>query len=488
MRFPIGIRVFGGFLLVIVLTGLISVIAIDRYSDFDSTLRAMAEKEIPEVRILWKVKSLLTEMEFDLQYVFSDDESEQKEKHIRDLLRKEENVKKSLAEYRNLHPVLFVEEKRLLEEIASYRLSLERATVDMIALARQGQNSKAKAFLAGAWGGAYQVFLESLDRLLDYENRQVEDWMGAIRNRSLSDQRMLLALQVAVILTSLALAVWITFSVRNPVTKLVKATDGVEQGDLTSKAEIVSNDEIGFLAHRFNEMVDRLNRSRSEQRRFYADASHELRTPLTIIRGEAEVALRGEESVKDYREALEVITGVVSQMGNLVDELLFLARSEAGQIRYQIEEVAMAPLLEEAVHQSQGMAALQGVDLELDTMTPIAVRGDIEHLRQLVIILIDNAIKYTSSGGKAALAVEVESDWARMLVSDTGNGISEEDLPHVFERFYRGDASRTRHERGTGLGLSIAKSIVQAQMGTILIESVLGRGTTVTVALPLVRS
>jgi signal transduction histidine kinase len=279
-------------------------------------------------------------------------------------------------------------------------------------------------------------------------------------------------------------ALTITFSLTRPITQLVEATDRVAQGDLASKAQIDREDEIGVLATRFNAMLDQLNKSISEKRRFYADASHELRTPLTIIRGEAEVALRGRESIEEYREALANIIAVANQMGGLVDELLFLARSEAGQIEYDMTSVALTPLLEEVAGRCEGLAALKEVQLGLDLGEPIMVRGDPQRLRQLLLILVDNAIKYTEPGGKVRLALETESDRAKVLVSDTGVGISQQDLPYIFERFYRGDTARFGREEGTGLGLSIAKTIVKAHRGEIFAECAAGGGTMVSVTLP----
>jgi heavy metal sensor kinase len=285
-------------------------------------------------------------------------------------------------------------------------------------------------------------------------------------------------------LLSLALALGITLSLTRPIRQLIKATERVSEGHLVSNAEVVSKDEIGLLVQRFNDMLDRLKRSFSDQRRFYVDVSHELRTPLTVIRGEAEVALRGPRSVSDHREALERVLSATNQMGCLIDELLFLARSEAGQIRYEMADIALPPLLEEVVRQYEGVAGQKGVRLDVDGGGAAAVRGDRQHLRQVFAILLDNAIKYTKAGGKVSIALEAEADGATVLVSDSGIGMTEEELSHVFERFYRGDTAKEMREEGTGLGLSIAKSIARAHGGQILIDSALGLGTTVSVMLP----
>ena len=146
--------------------------------------------------------------------------------------------------------------------------------------------------------------------------------------------------------------------------------------------------------------------------------------------------------------------------------------------------VALSPLLEEAAGQSEGVARLKGVGLGLELANPVTVWGDVRRLRQLALILLDNAIKYTETGGTVTLALELEPDRSRMRVRDTGVGIADRDLPHVFERFYRGSDPAVASMGGTGLGLSIAQSIVEAHDGEIHLDSAVGGGTTVTVSLP----
>ncbi|MFQ5898886.1 MAG: ATP-binding protein [Candidatus Methylomirabilia bacterium] len=486
MGSSIGIRLFVGFLAIIFVTGLIVLVAIGRLSELRSIATELMQKEIPEVHVLWKIRSLLSEMETDVRHLLLKHE---RENHLLHVWEQDTRVRESLETFRSLHPLLPEKEEQLVVELASRYRSFRKATANVITLVQRGEETKARALFLGTWEEHHQATLESLVRLLAYEDQEMERRVALAQAKSRSSHRMIIALGAVGLFLSLALALGITFSLTRPITKLVEATERVTGGDLASKAEIIRQDEIGLLARGFNEMLDRLNRSFEDQRRFYADASHELRTPLTIIRGEAEVALREpEKSVKAYREALETVNAVASQMGRLVDELLFLARSEAGQIRYEMAEVALAPLLEEVARQSEGLSALKGVHLETDVSRRMAVRGDPQRLRQLFLVLVDNAIKYTAPGGKVTLALKAEPDRARVLVSDTGIGIPERDLPHIFERFYRVDGAGARPEEGTGLGLAIARSIVRAHQGEIFVDSALGRGTTVSVLLPHVSS
>jgi signal transduction histidine kinase len=272
-------------------------------------------------------------------------------------------------------------------------------------------------------------------------------------------------------------------SVTGPVRRLVAATERVAEGELGSRAEVVREDEIGLLARSFNDMLDRLNAAMESQRGFFADASHELRTPLTIIRGEAEVALRARRNtVEEYQEALETIVATAGQMGQLVDDLLFLARSDAGQLRYEMGRVPLGLLLEEVVQQSSTLSAPKGLHLELDAKHSITVIGDAVRLRQLFLALADNAIKYSEPGGKITIALRVEVDRGRVTVSDTGIGIPPKHLPHIFERFYRVEGP-VGPEAGTGLGLPIAQSIAKAHRTEIVADSTPGIGTTFSILL-----
>lgn len=481
-KFPIGIRLFAGFLALILLTSVIVFVAIARLSDLNSILSQLQKRELAEVHTLWKVRTLITGMESNLRNILLNHEQR---KHLLQMWEKRQAVGESLATFDKLNPHPSDEEERLFGELTTRYRSFDASTADIVILARQGQETQASGLPLGTWEELQQATLESLERLFDYEDREAEQRVTLAQAKSLSARGTIITLAAVGALLSLALAVGITFSLTRPITRLIEATERVSQGDLTSKAEIVSEDEIGVLARRFNEMLDRLNRFISDQRRFYADASHELRTPLTIIRGESEVALRGpDNSVQGYRKVLESIITVTSEMGRLIDELLFLARSEAGQIEYEVAKVALVPLLADIARQSEDLAALKGVCLDLDVRGTMVVWGDLHHLRQLFFILTDNAIKYTETGGQVTLALEAEAEGAKVMVSDTGIGIPEEELPYVFERFYRGDTAKVMREEGTGLGLSIAESIVKAHKGKIFINSVLGRGTTVSVTLP----
>jgi heavy metal sensor kinase len=259
-------------------------------------------------------------------------------------------------------------------------------------------------------------------------------------------------------------------------------------GDLSRRVSSGRTDELGQLADAFNTMLDRLeaaqaalSRTVETQRRFVDDASHELRTPLTIMRGNLELVARDPKMPADDRvAALRDAIDEAERMSRLVDDLLALARVDAG-IAMPDADVALGPLVEEVALASHAMAADRTITVH-GAQDGVRVRGSEALLRRVVENLTDNAIKYTSPGGAIGLALSGENGMVRLSVTDDGVGMTAEERAHVFDRFWRSDASRERP--GAGLGLSIAKAVVEAHGGTIEVASEPGEGTSFTVALP----
>jgi two-component system, OmpR family, sensor kinase len=243
-------------------------------------------------------------------------------------------------------------------------------------------------------------------------------------------------------------------------------------------------EELAAMAASFNELLARLDRSFETMRRFVADASHELRTPLAVIRGEADVALSHERGSAEYRESLEIVLDEARRLSRLVDDLLNLARADAGNTRLQIEEFYFNDLVGECCRSLQSVAAARGVELDCRPAEDLPFRGDEELLRRLVLNLLDNAIRYTPPGGKVSASVEDGGPQLRVRICDTGPGIPPEAAPYVFERFYRADKARSREDGGFGLGLAIVKWIAEAHHGTVELASRPGAGTIATVTLP----
>ena len=220
---------------------------------------------------------------------------------------------------------------------------------------------------------------------------------------------------------------------------------------------------------------------------FFADISHELRTPLTVIRGEAEVTLRGKEKpISEYRTTLERIVLLSNQMNKLVGDILFLARSESGALQIDLKPTPLPAILNEVCRETNVLARSRRMTATIETESQVVTGlGDAERLKQLFMILTDNAIKYGRTGGTIMIRLETTDGDAQVTIADDGLGIPEEDLPHVFKRAYRVWRGRPSAVGGAGLGLPIAKWIAEAHHGTISIASALDQGTTVTVELPL---
>jgi two-component system, OmpR family, sensor kinase len=241
-------------------------------------------------------------------------------------------------------------------------------------------------------------------------------------------------------------------------------------------------DELGQLADTFNEMLASLEEAYRAQQRFVADASHELRAPLTAIQGNLELLERASGIPEDERaEALSYLQIETKRLSRLVTDLLALAHADAGQSMRQ-QPVELDRLLLEVFREARMLS--KGQKLSLVELDQIQVQGDPDRLKQLLVILVDNAIKYTPAGGEIRLALRPVPGAALITVSDTGIGIDAEDLPRLFDRFYRADKARARDQGGTGLGLAIATWIVKRHGGQITVESAPGEGTTFSVQLP----
>lgn len=230
--------------------------------------------------------------------------------------------------------------------------------------------------------------------------------------------------------------------------------------------------------------LQKLDRLRTQ---FFADISHELRTPLTVIQGEAEVTLRGRDKpTTEYKAALAHIVQLTNEIGKLVNDLLFLARSESGTLSLAMQRVSLQDIMTECLQEAGILASGKRVSLRFHGhKKPLIVRGDPQRIKQLVMLIVDNAVKYTRPGGNAEAFLGREGSWAKIAISDTGVGIPEHDLPHVFERFYRVKRPGSDIQDGAGLGLPIAKWITEAHGGTICIDSPAGNGTTVIILLPM---
>lgn len=272
-----------------------------------------------------------------------------------------------------------------------------------------------------------------------------------------------------------------------PIDRIVRKARRIGESDLRGRLpDPGTPDEMGRLVATLNEMLDRVERSFEAQRRFTADASHEMRSPLSRLRSELEVTLRRPRSATEYEETLRSALEEVERLSRLTELLLTLARLDAGEAaEAPATPTLLLPLVEEEASRLTPEADGRTVALALEGSPGPAVRIAPEALRLVVSNLLHNALKFSPPNGRVAIRVLSEGDQAVLAVSDTGPGIPPEDLPRVFERFYRASASRSPDIPGVGLGLAIARAIVEAHGGRIAVDSAPGAGATFTVRLPL---
>jgi signal transduction histidine kinase len=319
-------------------------------------------------------------------------------------------------------------------------------------------------------------------------------WLTA-RLMFASEHDLLLATILLVFAGGIAVALGSFFAsaLADRLAQLKKATQDIENGDLTSRANLSGQDEIATLARSFNHMAERLETADREQKQLetlrrdlVAWAGHDLRTPLSSIRLLVEALSDGlitdPETVQQY---LNQTKKQVDQLSGLVDDLFQVSQIDAGGLRLQMEPASLTDLLSDTLESFTARAQQQQVNLSGHAaagLDPISM--DVQRIGRVLNNLISNALRHTSVGGAVTLNAVVVPGGVRISVRDTGEGIMPEDLPHVFERFYRGDKSRSRASGGAGLGLAIAKGIVEAHGGHIDVESERGKGTVFSITLP----
>jgi len=280
---------------------------------------------------------------------------------------------------------------------------------------------------------------------------------------------------------------WMAGRALSPVLAMTIAARSIDMNDLRRRIEVPNaNDELHFLAATLNGMLERIEGGFARTTQFVANASHELRTPLAVIRANAEVALLRPPNAEADRVALRRILREAEKNSVLLEDLLVLARIDSHAAAVRLESVDFGELVRLTCERFAPLAVKRRIALRfIPASRELSIAADVAQLKRLLLILLDNATKYTPSGGWIEVSMQ-ETDHAQACcqIVDSGIGISAEDLPHIFERFFRADPARNREEGGTGLGLAIGEWIVQAHRGRIEVESVPGRGSTFRVLIP----
>lgn len=290
---------------------------------------------------------------------------------------------------------------------------------------------------------------------------------------------------IILLVLGIAGGAWLVTRTLRPVQKISHTAARIAAGDLAQRipTTATTDSELDQLVRVLNSTFARLEAAFSQQSRFTADAAHELRTPVTVLLSETQTILARERSEADYRESLEVCQRAAQRMRRLIEILLDLAHIEFGHEALQHQECDLSIIAAECLGALAPLARQGQLTTDAD-LSPAPVSGDPDRLAQVITNLLSNAIQHTHEGGSILIRTSVDHHHASLTVTDTGRGIAPDDLPHIFERFYRADPSRTGASGHAGLGLSIAKAIVAAHGGSITVQSELQRGTTFTILLP----
>ena len=271
-----------------------------------------------------------------------------------------------------------------------------------------------------------------------------------------------------------------------PVVALTEQAERIGRKELGERLPIIrSGDELERLSLALNRMIDRLEEALAHNQRFSADASHELRTPLTIIRGELEGLLETPGLETQTVEGISSALDESDRMARIVHNLMTISRLDGGGERIEMKPLELTSILKTTLDHMSLLADEKGIEVRCEATGPVWVTGDAMRLKQVIVNLIDNAIKYTAKGGLILVCLKARNEQAVMAIADNGIGISSESLPHVFERFYRTDKARSRESGGTGLGLAIVRAICTAHSGIVSVESAENKGSTFQVELPL---
>ncbi|MCF6237027.1 MAG: HAMP domain-containing histidine kinase [Gammaproteobacteria bacterium] len=364
-----------------------------------------------------------------------------------------------------------------------------------------------------------QQFKPIIDAAIADELEEVEKARQHAQ-KLLNDLKLIASVTTIVaFILALTMTLWLWRNLSTPLNQLVNGVRQVTKGDLSHRIQLLGRNEFTYLAKNFNDMTHQLAQQKQHlltqqfelenkvdvrtnelqqanqklkqvdegRKNFFADISHELRTPLTAIKGEAEISARGKnKTVNEYIDTLKRIIELSNQLGKLVEDLLFMARSENSNMHFEFRTIVLNNLVSDLCKDAQVLVQKKQLQLNFDiTQQKINIYGERLRLRQLLLILIDNACCYSDPGGEITITLREEKGYAILVVSDQGIGIDSSELNAVFERFYRSDQARKKVISGTGLGLPLAKSIVKAHQSRIELVSELGKGTDVTITFPV---
>lgn len=336
-----------------------------------------------------------------------------------------------------------------------------------------------------------EVTFRVFSRELFYQDRSI-GWLLAglhIEDIEASQETLLEVLLVAMVFIVLLFgfgSYFLTGQALRPVDQITRKADQISYSNLNERIRIFNeDDELGNLTRVLNNLLERLQKAFESQKRFLGDAAHELKTPMSVLRAHWEREVNNPELSMEMKEKIVKDIEKISHLSHLINNLLLLSQTESLHSNFEFKTLRLDILLQNVLGDIQILADIKSQIMEIKEMPEITIRGDEDFLFQLFFNLLDNAVKYTPEAGRISLRLRLDSQWGVVEIQDSGPGIPEEDLPHIFDRFYRVKKDRSRKTGGSGLGLAICKLIAESHQGGIAVTSKPGSGSSFQVKLPL---
>lgn len=297
--------------------------------------------------------------------------------------------------------------------------------------------------------------------------------------------QIIVLIAIPILIITIGILYYFSRKFSHPLLKITQAVQFIGQGNFNQRVPVQGNDEVGQLAITFNQMAVKLSKLEDMRKDLIANVSHEIRTPLTSVRGFVQGILEGVIPATDQRKYLEIIYKELNRLNNILNSMLDLSAIETGHLTLNCHAVSWTPLVEDVIHRIRARIEQKNLEFRMvETPEDIEIWGDPERLTQILFNLLDNAIRHTSQG-KIEIINSIENEKLQVCISDSGEGIPEEMLDHIWERFFTGSVSRTSSVARTGLGLTIVKYLVEKMQGTIEVQSTVGVGTIFTLRFPL---
>lgn len=472
----IGLKLGAAFLVVILLPSAVALASLFLLIQIVGVSQNLVATDLPEAYLAGEIKFLILSMDNEQKGYLLSGGKEEYLQEFYELQRAVESVFESLDElHASLPDDTTPKERTLLAKINDDYKHYKQISEQITTFELTGEHPEAVSMMLSEVQVLRNKIVKKCDDFIQYEADQINRGVLLAAEKSLLGQRFTLLGLTAALIVSMLLAVKITSSVVAPLQKLVEVSENATSGRLDVRSNITRQDEIGTLSRKFDQMIETLQHTFNHQRQFLLDVAHELKTPLTIIRGNAEVTLRARNMTQEgYIETLRDIVNVTGEMKILVEDLLLLSRFQVDELPFEMKTIDLSTTLPEIVQEATPIAQDKGLAFTfLLNDQPLRIMGDLQRIKQLFYILLENAFKFTPAGGNLSLSAEKKGTKCTVLFSDTGMGIPRDEQPYVFNRFYRG----SRSAGGSGLGLAIAKSIMEKHGGNIEVNSNPGQGT-----------